>query len=102
MSRPSPSPSAATRFQDKDWQENAIFDFLKQFYLISARWAVRTGEERQGVDAHTRHKARFYVEQIANAFSPSNFALTNPEVLRMTLATNGANLVEGLKHLEGT
>ena len=53
-----------------------------------------------GVDDHTKHKAKFYVEQIANALSPSNFAFTNPEVLRATLATNGANLIEGLKHLE--
>ena len=88
------------RFKDKDWQENAIFDFLKQFYLISANWAQDLVKNAEGLDEHTRHKARFYVEQIANALSPSNFALTNPEVLRTTLATNGANLVEGLKHLE--
>ena len=54
----------------------------------------------EGVDEHTRRKARFYVEQIANALSPSNFAVTNPEVLRTTLATSGANLIEGLKHLQ--
>ena len=88
------------RFKDKDWQEHAVFDFLKQFYLISANWAQDLVSKAEGLDDHTRHKARFYVEQIANALSPSNFALTNPEVLRTTLATNGANLVEGLKHLE--
>ncbi len=88
------------RFTDKDWQENSIFDFLKQFYLISARWAVETVKNAEGVDEHTKHKAKFYVEQIANALSPTNFAFTNPEVLRTTLATNGANLIEGLKHLE--
>ncbi|MFL5259413.1 MAG: PHA/PHB synthase family protein [Hyphomicrobiales bacterium] len=88
------------RFTDRDWKEHAFFDFLKQFYLISARWAVDLVKKADGIDEHTRRKARFYVEQIANAFSPSNFALTNPEVLRATLASNGANLVEGLKHLE--
>ena len=88
------------RFNDKDWQENTVFDFLKQFYLISARWAGDLVKNAEGLDDHTRHKARFYVEQIANALSPSNFALTNPEVLRATLATNGANLIEGLKNLE--
>src|SRR6185503_1125979 len=88
------------RFTDKDWQQNTIFDFLKQFYLLSARWAGDLVEEARGLDDHTRHKARFYVDQIANAVSPSNFALTNPEVLRATLATNGANLIEGLKNLE--
>ena len=87
------------RFKDKDWQEHTVFDFLKQFYLISANWAQDMVKNAEGVDDHTRHKAKFYVEQIANAVSPSNFALTNPEVLRATLASNGANLVEGLKHL---
>jgi polyhydroxyalkanoate synthase subunit PhaC len=88
------------RFADKDWQENAVFDFMKQFYLISARWTQDMVHNAQGVDEHTKHKAKFYVEQISNAFSPSNFGLTNPEVVRTTLATNGANLVEGMKHLE--
>ena len=88
------------RFKDKDWQENTVFDFLKQFYLISAGWAQDLVKNAEGVDEHTRHKARFYVEQIANAIAPTNFAVTNPEVLRATLATNGANLVEGLKHLQ--
>ena len=88
------------RFNDKEWKEHTVFDFLKQFYLISARWAVDLVKNAEGIDEHTRHKARFYVEQIANALSPSNFALTNPEVLRVTLASNGANLVEGLKHFE--
>ncbi len=88
------------RFKDKDWQDHAVFDFVKQFYLLSARWAQDLVAKAEGLDDHTRLKARFYVEQIANALSPSNFALTNPEVLRTTLATNGANLIEGLKNLE--
>jgi polyhydroxyalkanoate synthase len=88
------------RFKDKDWQENAVFDFVKQFYLISTNWAQDLVKNAEGIDDHTRLKAKFYVEQIANALSPSNFALTNPEVLRTTLASNGANLIEGLKHLE--
>ena len=50
-------------------------------------------------DPHTKHEARFYVEQISNALAPSNFALTNPEVLKLTLATNGENLVEGMENL---
>ncbi len=88
------------RFKDKDWQENAMFDFLKQFYLVSSTWAQDLVKNADGVDEHTRLKARFYVEQILNALSPSNFPVSNPEILRATLATSGANLVEGMKHLE--
>jgi len=89
------------RFRDKDWEENQVFDFLKQSYLITAKWAQDLVEGAEDVDEHTRHKANFYVEQIANALSPSNFVLTNPEVLRETLKSNAENLVKGLDNLAG-
>ena len=87
------------RFKDKDWQENAVFDFLKQAYLISAKWAAEMVNDAE-LDDHTKLKAKFYVEQITNALSPSNFALSNPEVLRATLASNGENLLSGMDKLE--
>ena len=89
------------RFRDKDWEENQVFDFLKQSYLITAKWAQDTVEGAEDVDAHTRKKANFYVEQIANALSPSNFVLTNPTVLRETMSSNAENLVKGLENLAG-
>jgi len=87
------------RFADTAWQEHPMFDFLKQAYLLTARWAETLVEETQDIDEHTRHKARFYVRQIANAISPSNFVLTNPELLQETLESNGDNLVRGMKML---
>ncbi|MEN6543210.1 class I poly(R)-hydroxyalkanoic acid synthase [Parvibaculum sp.] len=87
------------RFKDPEWQNNLAFDLLKQSYLIASQWLTQQVQATQGIDAHTRKKADFYVRQFANAFSPSNFLLTNPEVLRTTLATNGENLVQGMQHL---
>jgi polyhydroxyalkanoate synthase subunit PhaC len=87
------------RFQDEEWQKNQFHDFIKQFYLISSRWAQSLVNEAEGVDEHTRHKADFYTKQIAAALSPSNFVLTNPELLRETLESNGENLVRGMKML---
>ncbi len=87
------------RFLDPDWEQNQVFDFLKQSYLLTVRWAQDMVTGADVSDPHTKHKARFYVEQIANALAPSNFALTNPEVLKLTLATNGENLVEGMENL---
>ncbi len=87
------------RFADPEWSENQFFDFLKQFYLLSTNWAEKLVEDAQALDPHTRHKAEFYVRQIANAISPSNFVLTNPELLRETLSSNGENLVRGMKML---
>ena len=87
------------RFKDEDWSQNQFFDFLKQFYLITTRWAETMVAEAEEVDAHTRHKADFYIKQITNALSPSNFLLTNPELLRETLGQNAENLVRGMQML---
>jgi polyhydroxyalkanoate synthase len=87
------------RFQDPEWGRNAFFDFLKQAYLVTSRWAADLVEHADGLDEHTRHKAGFYVKQVSNAISPSNFILTNPELFRETIASNGENLVRGMKML---
>ncbi|MDW6023918.1 class I poly(R)-hydroxyalkanoic acid synthase [Mesorhizobium sp. BAC0120] len=87
------------RFQDPEWGKNAFFDFLKQTYLVTTRWANDLVEHAEGLDEHTKHKASFYVKQVANAVSPSNFIFTNPELFRETVASNGENLVRGMKML---
>src|ERR1700754_2508528 len=87
------------RFADPEWKSNQFFDFVMQAYLLSTRWANDLVREAEGLDPHTRKKAEFYVQQITNALAPSNFVLTNPEVLRETLASNGDNLVRGMKML---
>jgi|3_EtaG_2_1085321.scaffolds.fasta_scaffold00045_92 polyhydroxyalkanoate synthase len=87
------------RFRDPDWQENIVFDLMKQSYLLTSKWLTDRIRSAEDVDQHTREKADFYVRQMANAVSPSNFLFTNPEILRTTLATNGENLVSGMEHL---
>jgi poly[(R)-3-hydroxyalkanoate] polymerase subunit PhaC len=87
------------RFADPEWSQNQFFDFLKQAYLLTVQWGDRLVRDAAGVDEHTRKKAEFYVRQIANAISPSNFVLTNPELLRETLLSNAENLVRGMHML---
>lgn len=87
------------RFADPEWESHPVFDFVKQAYLLSTRWAESMVDQADDLDAHTREKARFYVKQIAGALSPSNFVMTNPELLRETMAQNGENLVRGMKML---
>jgi polyhydroxyalkanoate synthase len=87
------------RFRDKDWQENQIFDFIKQSYLLTANWMQDTVAKVDGIDDHTRKRVNFYTRQFADAVAPTNFILTNPEVLRATLQSNGENLVKGLDNL---
>lgn len=93
-----PSPRDK-RFSDPEWKSNHFFDFLMQLYLLTTQWAHDLVRNAEGLDAHTRKKAEFYVQQITNALSPSNFILTNPEVLRETLATSGDNLLRGMQML---
>ncbi|WP_185982743.1 class I poly(R)-hydroxyalkanoic acid synthase [Aureimonas mangrovi] len=85
------------RFSDEEWQRNPFFDFLRQVYTLTTRWADDLVTKAEGLDPHTRQKAAFYVRQISNALSPSNFVLTNPELYRETLEQNGENLVRGMK-----
>src|ERR1700686_827409 len=93
-----PSPRDK-RFADPEWKSNQFFDFVLQLYLLTTQWAHDLVRNAEGLDPHTRKKAEFYVQQITNALAPSNFVLTNPEVLRETLVSNGDNLVRGMKML---
>ena len=87
------------RFKDPEWSENPVFDFIKQAYLITSRWAEDLVKQSDGLDPHTKHKAEFYVRQISSALAPTNFVATNPELIRETLKENGENLVRGMKML---
>ena len=89
------------RFKDAEWSDNPYFDYWKQAYLLTSRWAEKLVETTDGVDDKTKARAEFYLRQLSSASSPSNFPLTNPEVLRETIATNGDNLVRGLAMLGG-
>jgi len=86
------------RFQDPDWSSNAYFDYWKQVYLLYSRWAEDVVDNTGGLDEHERLKAQFQLRQFTSALSPSNFPMTNPEVLRQTLASNGRNLVQGMNN----
>ena len=87
------------RFRHEDWQQNFVFDYIKQSYLLTARWLQSTVGRIEGLDERSRRKLDFYTRQFVDALSPSNFPATNPEVLRATLDTGGGNLLKGLQHL---
>lgn len=94
------TPAASDpRFRDEAWQENFLFDFLKQFYLITARHLHGLIANTEGLDAASRQRVQSLSQQYLDALSPSNFALTHPAALRQTLNSRGANLVNGLKNL---
>ncbi|UCM92994.1 MULTISPECIES: PHA/PHB synthase family protein [unclassified Candidatus Tisiphia] len=85
------------RFKDLAWQDNAYFDFVKQFYLMSSEWLQDNIEQYELAPDLKQHLA-FMTHQFINAFSPSNFAFGNPIVLSKILETGGQNLVQGLEN----
>ena len=87
------------RFRDADWQDQFLFDYIKQSYLIAARHLHDAVSSVDGLSDETRKKVNFYTRQYIDALSPSNFALTNPQVLRETLHSGGQNLLKGLNNL---
>jgi len=93
-------PSAGDRrFRDKAWSDNTLFDFIKQSYLLTARWLQGAVKDVEGIDERTARKIDFYTRQFVDAIAPSNFVITNPEVLRATIESRGENLLNGLKNL---
>jgi polyhydroxyalkanoate synthase subunit PhaC len=97
---PVAAPDAADkRFADAAWRDNPYFDFIKQAYVLTTRWADDLVKHADELEPHDREKAQFYLRQVTAALSPSNFLATNPELLRTTLAESGENLVRGLKML---
>ena len=87
------------RFNDPAWKDEVVFDYLKQSYLLTARWLQGTVKDVQGVDDKTAQKVDFYTRQFIDAMSPSNFAMTNPQVVKATIDSKGENLVKGLQNL---
>ncbi len=103
LGMPSPpvieAPASDRRFKYPAWRENEIFDFIKQSYLLSARYVQDVVRHVDGLTPDTARKIDFYARQFVDAMSPSNFLLTNPEVLRKTAETGGENLLRGLNNM---
>ena len=87
------------RFRDQAWDDQLLFDYIKQSYLLSADWLRGLVDKVEGQDPEKQERVAFYTRQFISAMSPTNFALTNPTVLEKAKESGGQNLIEGLKHL---
>jgi polyhydroxyalkanoate synthase len=100
----SPAPVAEPakgdwRFKDEEWSKNFLFDYIKQSYLIAARHIQEAVGQVEGLSPESEKKVAFFTRQYVDALAPSNFLMTNPQVLRETLSSGGQNLVRGLNNL---
>jgi polyhydroxyalkanoate synthase subunit PhaC len=87
------------RFKDEEWAKSAVFDFIKQSYLLTARSIQKAVGEAEGLDDTTAARVEFYTRQFVDAMSPSNSVALNPTVLKATLESGGENLIKGLANL---
>ena len=87
------------RFRDEQWSESPLFDFIKQSYLLTAKYIAASIPEVEGASDKRGQQLEFQARQFVDALSPSNFVATNPAVLKETVRTGGKNLVNGLKHI---
>lgn len=87
------------RFKATEWQENVVFDFIKQSYLLTCRHLETIFNDAEGISDAQRQKLKFQMKLFTNAISPTNFAMTNPDVINETLNTGGENLIKGFENL---
>jgi polyhydroxyalkanoate synthase len=87
------------RFRDPLWNENVVFDFIKQSYLLTAQTVQNSVRNVEGLSPKDRAKLDFHMRQFVDSMSPTNFVMTNPEVLRETLNSKGQSLLRGLENL---
>ena len=87
------------RYKDQAWSEDLVYDYVKQSYLLSARWLRGLVKDVPGLERGEQEKVDFFTRQFVSAVAPSNFVKSNPAVLRKAKETNGQNLLDGLEHL---
>ena len=86
------------RFAAAEWQDDAYYRAIRDAYLLASKQLRDVVALGDGTDS-SQATVRFLLDQYLNAVSPANFAATNPEVVKRTKETNGANLVQGFAHL---
>ena len=97
---PTPSPADQDRrFAAAQWRDNPMFDMIRQSYMLVADHLLKSVDTLEGVPPREREQLRFATRTFVDAFSPSNFALTNPLVIEKAIETGGASLLKGLEHM---
>ena len=89
------------RFNDADWSANPVFDVMKQSYLLTSNWLNDLVTEVDGVDPLSKRRVEFFMKMLTDAFSPSNFLMSNPAALREMATTQGESLVRGMENFAG-
>jgi polyhydroxyalkanoate synthase subunit PhaC len=86
------------RFSGASWERRPVFNAARRAWQATTKTTLSLAEGTPGLDEDTARKLRFFTGQFLDAMAPSNFALSNPEVLAATKDSKGRNLVEGVRN----
>ena len=86
------------RFSAPEWQDDPYYRAIRDSYLLASD-QLRAFVAKGGGDEQSNATARFLLDQYLNAISPTNFAATNPAVIKRVHETKGQNLVQGFANL---
>ncbi len=87
------------RFANPLWDTHPAFNYLKQQYLFNAEALTTAVSDLSTLQPAEQKRVDYFVRQIADMFSPTNFLGTNPDALERAVATDGESLVQGLENL---
>lgn len=90
------SSTSDSRFRDDAWDNNPVFKFIKESYLLNSQWLHKQSAEIKHLSKEDKRKVRFYTKFMTDALSPTNFAATNPKVIRELAESKGESLVKGI------
>ena len=82
------------RFRAEQWRQPP-FSWIYQWFLLNQQWWYNATTGVHGVTPRNERAIEFITRQLLDMASPSNFVLTNPEVLQATRAAGGYNFIRG-------
>jgi polyhydroxyalkanoate synthase len=91
-------PSSDRRFSHDEWQENPVYSYVKQAYLLNSQMLENIVDAMEFKDSKTAEQIKFYTRQYINSVSPTNYVLTNPEVCEDILKSKGESILKGMQN----
>nr|WP_085930200.1 class I poly(R)-hydroxyalkanoic acid synthase [Asticcacaulis biprosthecium] len=85
------------RFSDPRWEQNLVFDMMRQSYLLSSNWLNKLIGSVDDIDPLVKRRAEFFTKLLTDAMSPANFLLTNPVAIDTLVSSKGETLVKGMQ-----
>ena len=92
-------PRSDRRFSDEQWRDQPLYALIHQTYLMFAEQVLSMAHDLDGLEPAKKEQLEFATRVLVDALSPSNFPLTNPQVVQRAIETGGESLVKGMEHL---